>query len=107
MYAKTNVNVTFFKDERNENTDKVAYGRVSESIKTGNKDADGKDVYEYENWYARFVGKAREKFEKLEDKTRITLIEWAARNPYSEEKKRSFPYLLVMDFEINEKANGK
>lgn len=49
MYAKNKNNVTFFVDSYNENTDKVTYGRVSESVKTGKKGEDGKDIYEYEN----------------------------------------------------------
>lgn len=103
MYAKNNNYVTFFVDNHNENTDKVVYGRISEAIKTGKKDENGKDVFEYENWNARFVGKAREKAAALADKTAITLTEWSARCSYNKEKKMSYPYLMVMDFEIREK----
>lgn len=106
MYAKNNNYVTFFMDESKENTDKVAYGRISEAIKTGRKDGN-KEIYEYETWNARFVGKAYEKaIEKLTDKAHITLTEWNVRNPYDKEKKRSYPYILIMDFEIRAKDNN-
>ena len=101
MYAKNNNHVTFFKDEKNQNTDKVVYGRISEAIKTGKKDGD-KDIYEYESWNARFVGKAYDKAKELKDKDHITLTEWNVRNPYVQEKKRSYPYILIMDFEVRE-----
>ena len=104
MYAKSNNYVTFFKDEKNENTEKLVYGRVSESIKTGRQGAGGKDEYEYESWNARFVGKAYDKAKELADKTFIKLTEWSVRNPYVKEKKRSYPYILVMDFEIHERG---
>ena len=86
MYAKNKNNVTFFVDSYNENTDKVTYGRVSESVKTGKKGEDGKDIYEYENW----------------DKAHIVLTEWSARVSYNKEKKASYPYLMVMDFDLQE-----
>lgn len=105
MYAKSNNNVKFFKDEYNGNTEKVVYGRVSEAIKTGQKDDSNKDVYEYETWNARFVGKALEKAKALEDNTSITLKEYSVRNPYVQEKKRSYPYVLVMDFDVRERNN--
>ena len=112
MYTKNARNyVNFFKSESAEkNTEKVAYGRISEAIKqTGTDGAplmqDGKQVYEFETWNARFVGKAKKKFDEnpLKDKDSIILTEWAVRNPYSKEKKQSFPYILVMDYELNER----
>ena len=102
MYAKNNNHVTFWKDEYNKNTEKTIYGTVSEAIKTGKQDDNGKDVYEYENWNARFVGKAYERAKTLENNTRITLKEWSVRCPYVKEKKKAYPYIMVMDFEIRE-----
>ena len=102
MYTKHSNYVTFYQDTHNQNTEKITYGRVSEAIKTGQKGEDGKDIFEFENWDARFVGKAREKALALTDKARITLTEWSARNPYNKDKKRSYPYLMVMDFEVRE-----
>ena len=102
MYVKNNSFVTFFHNPHKENTDKVTFGRVSEAIKTGRKDGEGKDVYEFESWDARFVGKAREKAEALEDKARLTLTECSFRNPYNKDKKRPYPYVMVMDFEVRE-----
>ena len=107
MYAKNANHVTFYKDNYKENTDKVVYGRVSEAIKTGRKTEDGKDEFVYETWDARFVGGAREKAAVLEDKTPITITEWSARANYNKEKKVSYPYLMVMAFEVQEKNNNK
>ena len=103
MYNKNSKNyVTFFTADK-ENTDKVIYGRISEAIKTGDKAEDGKDIYEYESWNARFVGKAFEKAKDLKDKDTVILTEWNCRNPYNKETKQSYPYILVTDFDIKEK----
>lgn len=102
-YAKSKINVVFFKNPENsplQNTDKVLYGRISEPVKTGKQTADGKDEYEYENWDARFVGNARAAAANLEDKARITITEWAVHPNYKKEKKQSFPYMMIMDFEV-------
>ena len=100
MYAKNNNYVTYFIEGEAKHTERVFYGRVSEAIKIGEEN--GKNKYEFESWNARFVGKAREKAEQLADKTSIMLTEWNIRCPYNKEKKRSFPYIMVMDFEIPE-----
>ena len=100
MYSTTNIKGYFFTNPNATSTDKMIQARVSISEKSGKKD--GKDVYEYESWPARFVGNACEKAKNLPDKSKITLTAWAARNPYNKEKKRSYPYLLVMDFEVVE-----
>ena len=110
MYTKNAKNyVNFFVDERAVSTDKVFYGRVSEAIKKIGIDGkplmqDGKVVYTYETWNARFVGKAKKKCDEhpLADKTSIILTEWSVHNPYVKEKERSFPYILIMDYELNE-----
>jgi len=102
VYAKNNNRVTYFCDTNAKHTEKVFYGRVSESIKTTKTDADGKAIYEYESWNARFVGNALEKAKGLQDGQRITLNEWAAHCPYDKTAKRPFPYLMVMDFSIPE-----
>lgn len=112
MYTKNAKNyVNFFNSRSAEkNTEKVAYGRISEASKKTGSDGqplmqDGRPVYEYETWNVRFVGKAKKKFDlwPLEDKTSIILTEWSAHNPYNKEKKQCFPYILVMDYELNEK----
>lgn len=104
MYSTTNIKGYFFTNPNAQSTDKMIQGRISESVKTGRKDAEGKDIYEFESWNARFVGNACEKAKNLPDKSKITLTAWAARNPYNKEKKRSYPYLLVMDFEVQEQG---
>ena len=106
MYAKNSNNVRFFKDSKNQNTEKVVFGRVSEAVRSGKKDEKGNDIWVYENWNARFVGKAYEKAKVLEDKASITLTEWAVRCPYVEEKKKSYPYIMVMDFDVRERGNN-
>lgn len=105
MYAKNNNFVTYFAEEKAPHTDKVFYGRVSEAIKLTDeqiaKNGDG-NKYLFESWSARFVGKAKEKAQALENKTSIKLTEWNARCPYDKEKKKANPYLLIIDFEIAE-----
>ncbi len=103
MYAEHRNYVRFFHDKEKEQgatSEKVFYGRLSEAIKTNQTDENGKFKYEYENWDARFVGAAKDKAEGLADGQSIILTKWAARCPYSKERKRSYPYLFVMDFEI-------
>lgn len=106
MYSKNPNFVTYFVDEKTKHTDKVFYGRISEAIKVGVND-EGKKKFEFENWNARFVGKAREKAAKLADKTSIVLTEWNARCTYvkpkdGESKGRQFPHIVVIDFEIRD-----
>lgn len=101
MYAKHNNHVTFFTDEYKENTDKVIYGRINEAIKIG-KDENNEDIYEYQNWSARFVGKAYKKAKTLTDKTPITITEWGVYCPYNKNQKKVYPYIMVMNFEIRE-----
>lgn len=103
MFSKTHVYVTYFVDSKAHHTEKTFFGRISDAIKIGT-DEEGKNKYEFESWNARFVGKAKEKAEKLEDKTVIILTSWNARNPYSKEKERAYPHIVVMDFEISEKT---
>lgn len=105
MFVKTNNYATYFVEKDANNTDKVLYGRVSEAIKVGEEN--GKPKYEFEGWNARFVGKAREKAAGLADKTSIKLTEFVVRNPYNKEKKRSYPYVMVTDFEVAERTNEK
>jgi len=103
MFSKTENKVNFFIDEKAVQKEKVFYGKISVPIKTGEKDVKGRDKYTYETWLARFTGKALEKAKTLSNKTRITLKVWNARNPYSEEQEKSFPYIMVTDFDLTEK----
>lgn len=103
MYVKNeNGNrVTYFRSEKSDelSTAKMFVGTVSEGVPTG-KDKDGKTIYTYEYWTARFVGEALEKAKTLDNKTFINLVEFSVHNPYDKEKKRNFPYLLVSKFEV-------
>lgn len=99
MYSKNDVIVTYFVDETAKHTKNVFYGRISEAIKVG-VDANGKKKFEFEGWNVKFIGKAREKAAKLENKTSIVLHEWNARCPYNKEKDKSFPHLVILDFDI-------
>lgn len=105
MYSKSNNKATFFTSKL-ENSEKVTNGRVSVPVNTGRKDKDGKDIWAYESWNARFVGKAREKALALTDKAKITLTEWASHPGYDKEKKQCYPYLMVMDFEVREQGTA-
>lgn len=101
MYAEHKNYVNFFSVDT-PGTDKVTYGRVSESFKTG------EGQHEFETWNARFVGTAKEKIAGVKSGARLVLTKWTARCPYDKEKKRSYPYIMVMDFEIEpEKPDGK
>lgn len=100
MYAEHKNYVNFFAVDT-PGTEKVFYGRLSESIKK--QDGDG---YDFETWNARFVGVAKDKAQGLKDGSRIVLTKWTARCPYDKEKKRSYPYIMVMDFEIAPERNA-
>ena len=100
MYSKTSNYATFFVEDRVQSNDKITFGRLSQAKKTGKKDQEGKEIYRYENWGARFVGKAREKAAALADKTRINLIEYSCHPGYNADKKQCYPYLVVADFEL-------
>lgn len=102
MYSTTEVRVNFFIDEKVKQFENVFNARVSVPIKTSEKGEDGKNKYEYETWNARFVGVALEKAKALVDKSRITLKVWSARNPYKAEHKKTFPYLLISEFDFSE-----
>ena len=96
MYSEQRNYVNFFRGNL-AGSDKMLHGRVSESFKVSDDRGGG---YEYETWNARFIKAAKEKAEKLKDGTRIVLTKWAAHCPYVKEKNQSFPYILVMDFEL-------
>lgn len=93
MYIKHKNQVIFFNDLNKQHTDKVFYARIVDAIKTN-------DGYEYHNYYAKFVGKAKSKVVDQPNKSQITLTEWAIMNPYIEAKKQTFPYLMVYDYEF-------
>lgn len=95
MYSKGKAYMTFFKSEK-ENTDKTVFGVVSEAIEVGV--VNGKKQYEYDNWNARFVGKAFEKAKFLEDKARIIMFEWNTRNTYI--KNKNYPQITIFDFDL-------
>jgi hypothetical protein len=103
MYAKGKNYVTYFEVKDAKHTDKTFFGRVSEANKTGKTKEDGAQIYEFENWNARFVGNARKKAATLKDKQNITLLEWNAHvGAWDKEKQRNNPYLMIMDFELHD-----
>ena len=95
VYSETKIRVRYFKSERQE---KSYYGKVSETIRVGEEQ--GKPVYAYETWDAWFWGDAKEKFSQLKNKQSIVLTKWACRVTYDKEKKRQYPYMVILDFEI-------
>ena len=61
MYSKEPRLVKFYKNINAVHTEKVFYGFLSERHKISENE------FEYDSWSARFIGKAREKAEELED----------------------------------------
>ena len=96
MYSETEIRyITVFDPKKNEKSGKTVVGKISERVKK--KDATG--AAEYETWNAVFCGKCLEKAEKLKDRDKINIKKWCARNHYMPEKKRSYPQILIYDFE--------
>lgn len=97
MYSETEIKfLTVFDPKTNERGGNTVFGRISERVKK--KDADGEA--EYETWNAVFCGKCFEKAKQLKDRDKINIKKWCARNHYVPEKKRSYPQILVYDFEL-------
>jgi len=111
MYATGTMYFNYFENDAIENTEKVIYCRLSESIQRTDRygqpiiSEEGKKVYDFESWNCRIMGKAREKFEKnpLKDCDSIIVTECNFRNPYYKEDKKNYPYLCVYDYEPNNK----
>lgn len=97
MYAKGKFYAKYFKVDK-EPTEKTVFGRISESIKIGEEN--GHNVYEFENWYAYFVGKAYEKAKTLNNQTDIIVTEWITRNQPKKEGEGTFPHIRIVDFEL-------
>lgn len=105
MYCTTDNIVTFFIDENAKHTAKTYFGKISEAIKSSEEDE--KSKYDFEIWYARFVGDAFEKAKTLSDKASIKLTKFSIRNPFNKDKGRSYPHLIIFDFEVYEKDMRK
>ncbi len=91
--------------EQTDRTDKMVFGNISESIKEG--EMHGKPVYRYDSWSATFCGKAYEKALTLTDKAHIDLYEFTITNRYNENTKKSYPSIMVFDFDIiSDNAEG-
>lgn len=93
MYSKEPRLVKFYKNKKAVHTDKVFYGFLSERHKMS------EDEFEYDSWSARFIGKAKEKANDLEDGMLIELVSWNCRNRYDKKSQKSTAYILVYDFE--------
>lgn len=97
---------TFFKKERIVkgekvyNTDKSVFGTLSEGIKVG--EVNGQAVWENDYWNVTFCGKAYEKALTLKDKDKVGITEFNVRNAYSKTTKKSYPQIVVTEFEILE-----
>lgn len=95
---------TFFSREREINgekvshTDKSVFGTLSEGIKTGENN--GQPIWENDYWNTAFCGKAYEKALDLKDKDRICVVEMNIRNVYSKNTKKSYPQIMVTDFDV-------
>lgn len=95
---------TFFKADRVINgekvshTDKSVFGTLSEGVKTGENN--GKPIYENDYWNVAFCGKAYAEALSLKDKDRISVVEMNIRNVYSKSTKKSYPQIMVTDFDV-------
>lgn len=95
---------TFFKKERAINgtkvthTTKSVFGTLSEGIKTGENN--GQPIWENDYWSTTFCGKAYEKALTLKDGDRICVTEMNVRNVYSPKHKKTYPQIMVTDFDI-------
>jgi len=103
MYAKGKFYAKYFTVNKAP-TERTFYGTISESILVG--EVDGRKEYEYDNWFARFVGKAYEKAKLLQDGDNIIVKEWICRNPKSSnsEELKTFPHIRIVDFDVREEA---
>lgn len=95
---------TFFKNERVINgekvthTEKCVFGTLSEGIKTGENN--GNPIYENDYWNVTFCGKAYAEALSLKNKDRISVVEMNVRNVYSKTTKKSYPQIMVTDFDV-------
>ncbi len=107
--SNANVIMMYFKDEKaiEKNTDKVIYGRLSESQDKYENGAKVEGEYSYESWNARFVGDAKKVVETLDDKSVVTLKSFDVRQPYDKEKNKSYPYVLVSKLEVGAHKRGE
>ena len=94
--------------------------RVSKIVKTSDKFANvfasssakkqNSDEYEYSNWTATFVGKARQAFELVKEGSVLTLTKAALTNiPYDKEggeRVWNNVKLVVFDFEVYRNGTG-
>ena len=96
--------VSFFTREQEVNgvtilhTEKSVFGTISEGIKTGENN--GQAIWENDYWKANFCGKAYKKALTLKDKDRISLVEMNIRNVYVKATKKSYPQVMIFDFDI-------
>ena len=79
-------------------TEKSVFGTLSDGIKTGENN--GQPIYVNDYWQTAFCGKAYQKALELKDKDRISVIEMNIRNVYSSMTKKSYPQIMVTDFDI-------
>ena len=107
--SNANVIMMYFKDEKGfeKNTDKVIYGRLSESQEKFENGSKVEGAYTYESWNARFVGDAKKAVENLDDKSIVTLKSFDVRQPYDKEKNKSYPYVLVSKLEVGAHKKGE
>jgi hypothetical protein len=69
----------------------------------------GEKKWENSNWFARFIGHAKEKVKDMNEKDRIILTSFKIKNVYDKEKGKSYINFAVFDFEIAEakESSGK
>lgn len=78
--------------------EKYVDGRISTSEKDNREE--GKWINS--NWFVRFVGKAKEKAEHLQERDRITVLSGKLSNVYDKEKDKTYFNYVIFDFAMSE-----
>ena len=95
MFIKTYATIY---NSKIQNTEKL----TNKSLAISDKKGDG--TWETEYWTGKFVGKAKETVDALNDKARV-LIQGNVHNGYNKDTKQYYPYILVTSVEVVEKGN--
>ena len=81
---------------------------VNARISTSDKKLDG--TYENSNWFARFIGKCKDRSLTLDEKDRITILQGKVENrSYTDAQgeKKNFLNVLIFDYEMSEFQSAK
>jgi hypothetical protein len=95
MYSETKNYARYF-ENKIKDTDGVHFANMS--VKTG----EYKGEKTYSSWLTKFVGDAKDAILEADIEPGETLIltKWKVTNEYSKETEKTYPTLIVFDFEI-------